>query len=435
MPSVYASAGTEAPAGAEVLVVGLNHRTAPLELIEKIAVSAADLPRALQGVLGGEHLSEAVVLSTCMRTEIYAVATCLHGAMSDVRTFLASWSGSEPEQLERHVYSCHGNDAVSHLFQVASGLHSAILGEGEILRQVRQAWEHAHKEAAAGPALRSLFRHSLEVGKRARSETSIARGTTSLSRAAVSMAAQRLGSLEGRKVLVVGAGEMGEGITRTLASARGIEEVLVANRTWGRAAALAQGFGGQPLELGGVAAALERADLVFTSTGATTFLVHADQLRAALPARGGRPLLIVDLAVPRDVDPAVGDLPDVTLLNLEDLKAFVEAEMYERGKEIGAVQRIVAEEVSRFQQLSAQRAAAPLVVALRDRAEQMRQAELDRYRVRLSGLDERQREAVEALTRGVLAKLLHEPTVQLKVGAGSPTGAQLAEATRILFDL
>lgn len=428
------AAGRQASAGGQVLVVGLNHRTAPLQLIERMTVSGAGLPSALRDLLGCADVTEAVVLSTCMRTEIYVVADRVQRTMSDVRMVLASWSESEPEQFEHHLFSLCGDKATTHLFQVASGIESAVLGEGEVIRQVREAWEQAQKEAAAGPVLGRLFRHSLEVGKRARSETTISRGTSSLSRAAVSMAAQRMGSLAGRTILVLGAGEMGVGMTRALASVRGVGEILVANRTWGKAAALAQRFGGQALELDDLAAALERADLLLTSTGATHPLVEADDLRARLPARAGRPLLVVDLAVPRDVETAVGDLPGVTLLNLDDLKAFVAVGMSERHNEIEAVQKIVADGVDRFRELTAQREAAPLITALRERAEQLRQAELDRYRVRLSGLDEGQRATVEALTRGVLAKLLHEPSVQLKLGAGSARGDQLASATRILFD-
>jgi glutamyl-tRNA reductase len=418
-----------------VVVVGLNHRTVPLEILERMTVSDARLPKALHDLLGREHLSEAVVVSTCMRTEIYAVAGRFHGAMSDVRNFLTEWGNSDPEQLSDHLYSFYEDGAASHLFQVASGIDSAVLGEGEVLGQVRNAWEVARQEGAAGPVLGRLFRHAIEVGKRARSETAIARGITSLSQAAVAMAADRLGSLEGRTILVLGAGEMGEGMAHALAAVPGIGQVLVANRTWTKAAALAKRFGGRPVELGGLPSALEEADLLLTSTGAPSVLLEAADLEPVLPARKGRSLLVVDIAVPRDVDPGVGQLPDVTLLNMDDLNAFVDAGMAERRKEIPAVNRIVAEEVGRFVELSAAREMAPVVAELRDRAEELRLAELDKYRVRLAGLDERERAAVEALTRGLLAKLLHEPTIGLKESAGSIRGEQLAEAIRALFKL
>jgi glutamyl-tRNA reductase len=389
----------------------------------------------LHDLLGRQHIAEAVVLSTCMRTEIYAVVDGFHGAMADVRNFLAAWSGTEPERFTDYLYSFYGDGAISHLFQVASGIDSAILGEGEILRQVRDAWQLARREGAAGPFLNSMFRHALEVGKRVRSETAISRGTTSLSQAAVSMATEHLGGLHGQRILVVGAGEMGEGIAQALASVPGMGEILVSNRTGSKGAALAKRIGGQTVELGGLAVALERIDLLLTSTSAPNLLLDADDIQAVLPTRHGRPLLIVDVAVPRDVDPAVGKLADVTLLNMDDLRAFVDAGMAQRRQEVGAVNHIVADEVERFVQLTAHREVAPVVAALRNRAEQLRQAELDRHRARLAGLNERQRAVVESVTRGMLAKLLHEPTVQLKAASGSARGDQLADALRTLFDL
>ena len=418
-----------------VVVVGLNHRTVPLEVLERMTVSDVRLPKALHDLLAREHLSEAVVLSTCMRTEIYAVTSRFHGAMSDLRNFLAAWSGTEQERFSDHLYSFYEDAAVAHLFQVSAGIDSAILGEGEVLGQVRRAWELAQSDGAAGAVLGRLFRHAIEVGKRARSETAIARGTTSLSQAAVAMAAERLGSLEGKVILVIGAGDMGEGMAQTLAAVPGVGEVLVANRSWAKAAALAKRVGGRPVELGGLTAAAEAADVMLTCTGAPSLLVDASDLEVVLPQRQGRPLLIVDIAVPRDVDPEAGRLAGVTLLNMDDLKSFVDAGMQERRKEIPAVDEIVEDEVGRYLALSAAREMAPLVTSLRERAEALRAAEMERYRVRLAGLDDKQLAAVDALTKSLLAKVLHEPTVALKDAGGSAKGEQLADAVRALFGL
>ncbi|MDQ1427844.1 MAG: glutamyl-tRNA reductase, partial [Acidimicrobiaceae bacterium] len=334
-----------------------------------MTVSDGQMAKALHDLLGRDNLTEAVVVSTCMRTEIYAAAARFHGAMSDIRNFLAEWSGYPPEQFGDHLYSYYEDAAANHLFRVASGIDSAVIGEGEVLRQVRHAWESARSEKAVGPVLTRLFRHAVEVGKRARSETAITRGITSLSQAAVAMAADRLGSLEGRTVLLVGAGEMGEGMAQALAAVPGIGRTLVANRTWSKAAQLAQRIGATAVELGGVGGALEEADVLLTSTGAPTVLIEAADLEPVLPARKGRPLLVVDIAVPRDVDAGVGRLPGVTLLNMDDLKAFVDAAMAERRRELPAVNRIVAEEVARFSELTAEREMAPLVATLRDRVE------------------------------------------------------------------
>jgi glutamyl-tRNA reductase len=417
------------------VVVGLKRGSAPSGLIERMAITDDRVPPALEALLRREHLTGAVVLSTCMRTEVYAAAGNDQAAVADVRNFLHDWSGGEPRPDEDFRYSFCGEEAVSHLFRVAAGIDSDVLGEGEILRQVRKAWELAEHAGAAGPVLARLFRHSLEVGKRARSETGISRGTTSYAQAAVSMAMDHFGSLQDRAVVVIGAGEMGRGVSRALTSVPGLEDVTFANRTRSRAAALAECFGGQPVGLDHLAGTLERADVLITSTAASSVLVRESDVRAVLPARNGRRLLVVDMAVPRDVDPAVGDLPGVTLLNMDDLRVCAEMGRSARRNEIRAVSQIVADEAQRFQELTAQREAAPMVAALHRRAEHLRQAELDRHRVGLSDLNEQQWAAVEALTRGVLAKLLHEPSVQMKAAAGSPHGDQFLAAASTLFAL
>lgn len=420
--------------GPEIIIVGLNHR-APRALLEQIVSGDDDLPSLLRAVLTSEQISEATVLSTCMRTEVYAVAASAGAGLQHVRHVFRARSGREAQPCDRHLYTCTGREAMSHLFRVAAGIDSPVIGEGEVLRQVRAAWESSDREGASGQTLRRLFGHSVEVGKRARSETGIARGTTSLARAVVSMAADSLGSLGRRAALVVGAGEIGQGIAHALSTVQGIGEIVIANRTWSRAAALATRCGGRAIELHDVIAEIERTDLVVTSTSGSDLLVQADDIHAALPARAGRPLLIVDVAVPRDVDPVIGDLPGVTLLNLDDLRTFAEAGLQARRGEIWAVEAIVADEVARFLRLMAEREAVPVVAALREQAEQLRQAELDRFRARLSRLDEEGRAVVEALTRGLVAKLLHDPCVRLRRDAGSARGDHLMAAARSLFDL
>ena len=418
-----------------VLVVGLNHRTVPLEILERMTVSDGRLPKALSDLRGRDNLGEVVVLSTCMRTEVYATTDRFHGAVVDVRNFLGELGFTAPEDFADHLYSYYEDAASSHLFRVVSGLDSAVVGESEILGQVRAAWEKATAEDAAGPVLGSLFRHAVEVGKRVRSETAIGRGTTSVSQAAVAMAAERLGGLAGRRILVLGAGDMGEGMAVALASTPGLADVMVANRSWAGAVALANRVGGRAVELGALATALEEADLLLTSTASPAVLLHADDLEPVLATRPDRPLLIVDIAVPRDVDPVVGSLAGVTLLDMDDLRTFADAGLAGRRREIDRVQAIVDQEVERYSAVATARSLAPLVVALRQRGEELRAAELERFAPRLSGLTADQREAVEALTKALLAKLLHEPTVRLKDTAGSPGGVRLAEALRALFDL
>jgi glutamyl-tRNA reductase len=418
-----------------VVVVGLNHRTVPLDVLERMTVSDARLPKALHDLMTRENLSEALVLSTCMRTEIYAVAARFHGAVVDVRTFLAEWSDTSPDDFADHLYTYYEDSAVGHLFKVASGLDSAVIGEGEILGQVKDAWHIARTEQAAGAVLSGLFRHAVEVGKRVRSETAISRGTTSVSSAAVAMAAEQLGSLEGKRVLVLGAGEMGEGVAQALASSVGGDGILVANRSRDRAERLAKRIGGRSVDFGALSATMQDVDVLLTSTGSPSVLIEADDLAEVMAARNGRPLLIADIAVPRDVAPSAASIPGVTLLDMDDLKAFAEAGLAGRRHEIVRVEEIITEEVGRYLGSATEREVAPLVADLRSRAEELRLAELQRYKNRLDGLDGRERAAVEALTRGIVAKLLHEPTVRLKSSAGSLQGERLAEAVRTLFDV
>jgi glutamyl-tRNA reductase len=418
-----------------VVVVGLNHRTVPLDVLERMTVNEARLPKALYDLRTRPHLNEAVVLSTCNRTEIYAVAERYHGAIDDIRTFLTDLSGLDIETFADHVYAYHDDFAVSHLFRVASGLDSAVLGESEILGQVRVAWERAEQEGAAGADLARLFTSALSVGRRVRVETGIARGTTSVSQAAVAMATDRLGSsLVGRRILVLGAGEIGAGMAVALASA-GAAEVLVANRTRVRAVQLAARTGGRVVDFGELGHALETVDVMLTSTGASETIIGADDVEAVMAARSGRPLLIVDVAVPRDVDSAVSGIEGVTLLDMDDLRSFAEQGIAERRKEISKVQEIVDDEVLTFFDALAARSAAPLVAALRDHADGLRSAELDKFAARLADLSPKERAAVEQLTRGIVNKLLHEPSVRLKDAAGSARGDRLADAVRTLFGL
>jgi len=422
-----------------VVAVGINERDVSLDVFEQSAVSERDLPKALQVLCDSEHVSEAVVLSTCLRTEVYAVVERFHDGLADIERFFRSCSsamGTDSPPLSE-LLSCWIDDAaVSHLFEVAAGIDSPVLGEGEILRQVRTAAELARQEHAAGRVLGPLFRHAVEAGKRVRTETAIAQGTTSLAHAAVALAADHLeGGLAGRSVLVIGAGEMGAGFSKALAQPVGPARVVVANRSAERAAAVAEQSGAQAVGLSKLDEELARADLVLTSTAAPDVVLDVARVGRTMRSRPDRPLLVVDVAVPRDVDPAVADLEGVSLLDVEDVRRFAEARMSTRRGEIPAVRAVLTEELERYRASYAARSAAPVVAALRMRAETIRRAELDRQRARLEALGPEAREIVETVTQRTVAKLLHEPTVRIKDAAGSPRGERLAEALRSLFDL
>lgn len=417
-----------------VVVLGLNHRTVPLSLLERVTIDDARLPKALHDVMSHEHVSEAVVLSTCNRTEVYVVAEKFHPAYADLRSFFSELAFVPPEEIADHLYVRDGAQAVEHLFRVASGVDSAVVGEAEILGQVRHAWEQAQIEQATGSQINLLFRHALEVGKRVRTDTEIGRHIASVSTASVAMAAAHLGELEGRSILVMGAGEMGEGMVRALAS-NGVTDIRIANRTFENAAEVAERLGGRAIRLADLDAALTEVDLLMTGTGAQSMILEHADLARVMAARDGRPILVVDVAVPRDVDPSASELPGVTLLDMDDLRRFAEAGQAERRREVETVEQIIHDEVDRFSAVSTAREVAPLISALHARAEAVRSAELDRLRVRLGDLDPRQAEALEALTRGIVAKLLHEPTIALKDAAGTPKGERLADALRDLFEL
>lgn len=394
----------------------------------------SDLAKALHDLRSREHISEAVALSTCNRTEVYVYAERFHGAYQDVRDFLAASSHLPPEGFVDHLYVHYDTDAATHLFEVASGLDSAVVGEHEIQGQIKRAWELAQAESACGTTLNSLFRHALEVGKRVRTETGVGRNVAPVSHAAVVMAAEHLGGLDAKRILVVGAGEMGEGMVVALASA-GVAEIVVANRSAERAAALAERVGGRAVGLSALPEALVDADLLLTSTGASELILERAHLQDIIRERAGRNLLIVDIAMPRDVDPAAGELPGVVLLDMDDLTAFADRGMRERRAEVDRARRIVELELGRYLDHQSAREVAPLIVAFRDRAEELRQLELARFDKRLASLEPAERDAVEALTQGLLAKILHEPTVRLADAAATPRGNRLAEALRDLFGL
>jgi len=417
-----------------VVVIGLNHRTVPLELLERMTVSHDRLEKSLHDLVGRPNISEVVLLSTCNRTEVYVVAERFHGAWQDVRNFLSELAHMAPEEFSHHLYSHYDDGAVQHLFSVAAGIDSAVLGESEILGQVREAWEQGQRAGTARSAMNLLFRQALQVGKRARTETGIGRHVTSVSQAAVAMASDRLGSLEGVQVLVLGAGGMGEGMAVALAGA-GVAEVRVANRTPERARALAERVHGRAIGMSEVADGLAEVDVLLSSTAAESIVLTADDFEHVMARRNGRRLLVVDVAVPRDIDAGVSRIPGVTLFDLDDIRAFAAVGAAGRRAEVMAVESIVAEEVERYLEESTARTAAPLVAALWQRAEELRQAELERHRGRIDALDDKGRTVVDSITKGLVAKLLHEPSVQLKDAAGTPRAERLSDSLRDLFDL
>ncbi|MDY7106387.1 MAG: glutamyl-tRNA reductase [Actinomycetota bacterium] len=417
-----------------VIAFGLHHRSTPLALLERVVPGRDERSKLLVELCRSEHIDEAVALTTCNRIEIYVEADRFHGSFQDVRDALARIAGLDSETVGDYLLAHYEHEAVSHLFEVAAGLDSAVLGEHEILGQVRGAWEEARDEGSCGSALDLLFRHAVETGKRARTETSIARGTASVSHAAVEMAVDSLGNLADHRVLVLGAGAMGEGTAVALAAA-GAGEVLVSNRTAARAEELAARVGGVAVDIGRFTELLCEVDVVVAATGSPDYVLDRDTVAAATAVRRGRPLLLVDVAMPRDVAPDVAELEGVELLDMDDLRCFADRGVAAREREVIDVRGLVAEEVERFFGVQQARRVTPLVIALRARAEDVRRDVLDRHGRRLAAFDEDEREVVDQLTRRLMATLLHEPTVRLKDAAGTPRGERLADTVAELFGL
>lgn len=408
-----------------VLVVGLSHRTAPVDLLERVAIAADDVPKALADLQAGQHVVESAVLSTCNRVEVYAHVTRFHGGVQEASDLLSRMSGVPLEDLSDHLYVHYEERAVQHLFAVASGLDSMVVGEGQILGQVRGAFKQAQEEGSVHRVLGELFRHSLRVGKKVRTETSIGRAGASLVGIGLRVAEATLGPLGAHtKALVVGAGSMGSLAGTTLRRA-GVTEIVVANRTADRAAALAGTLEGKGVGLHDLAPAIADADVVISSTGASGLVIEADTVRRAVERRD-RPLFVLDLALPRDVDPAVRELPGVRLADLDALRAVLDTE--ETGADVDEARHIVLDEVGEFLAWQRSMRVAPTVVALRAKADALIDDELAR-------LGDKATPEVETAVRRVVDKLLHAPTVRVKELAESPGGDQYAEALRELFML
>jgi glutamyl-tRNA reductase len=431
----------EAPEPLSVVVVGLEHKQAPLDLLEQVAVGEADAAKVLASLGDRVNLEEAVLLSTCLRTEVYAVVDRFHDAVHEVQEVLADTSGLTAADVEEHLTIRFDDDVPEHLFAVAAGLESAVPGESEVLGQVRRAFERAQRERVCGPILAELFRHALRTGKRVRSETAIARGTTSFSHAAVAMAETTRGGLAGTTTVVLGAGEVGSGVVRALAglpAERRPGEIVVSNRTAERASALVAEIGTSAIvrtaafeDLG---SELAEADVVVSALEGTPQLLGAASV-APSGTRSGRPLLAVDLGMPRNFGPGARSVPGVTVLDMDDIASSVTQALEERRGETDEARAIVAEEVARYRQAARARGAAPVIASLRSRLDDVRVAELDRRRSQFGALDDAEWAQIDSITRAVLAKLLHEPTVLLRETAGTPRGERMVEALRVLFDL
>jgi glutamyl-tRNA reductase len=430
-----------------ILCLGLSHHTAPVELRERLSYSTTALRAALarfksdaQGRAPGQArppgITELVVLSTCHRLELYTAAPDSHeaGSFTSLLNFLMETHGPLAAGLEDRFYRLAGREAVEHLFCVAAGLDSMILGEPQVLGQVTDAYGLALEHGAAGLVLSALFRAAIHAGKRARAETGISRNPATLSSVAVKLAERIVGELASRRVLIVGAGEMAELAAEAL-RVRGVAQIAVVNRTRDRALLLAERWGAQALAFEQLAEALAEADIVLTSTGAPHVILTADIARAALATRPHRPLVCIDIAVPRDVDPEICRLPNVHYYDIDDLEAHLNGALAERQREVPRAKAILDEEAQAFLEWLRGLEIVPLIADLRAKADAIRRAEVEKTLRRLPHLGEAERRHIETLTEALVNKLLHDPTRRLKAEANNGQAAQYAAAVRDLFAL
>jgi glutamyl-tRNA reductase len=417
-----------------LLAIGVSHKTAPVALRERLALPEGRAASVLREIVRHDEIHEAVAISTCNRTEMYLVVDDAVDAESAALVSMARHASIRPTELVSAIYSLRDEEAVRHLFEVVAGLESMIVGEAEVQGQVKRAYELALVEGVTGPFSNRLFRDALAAGKRARTETGISRAQTSVSSVAVELGRTVLGDLETRRVLVIGAGENGELAARAFHD-RGVQAVFVANRRYDRAIGLAQRFGGSAVRFEEMLPHLIDTDIVVSSTASPHQIIGREELADVMEQREGRPLVVIDIAVPRDIDPEVRDVPGVTLYDMDDLQREVARNLGSRESEARRARVIVAEEVNRFSEWRMSLDVVPTISALRERGDRIVEDVLRENSGRWTGLSEEDRDRVEMLARAVVKRLLHEPTLRLKGASAEGDSYVYVQALRELFGL
>jgi glutamyl-tRNA reductase len=418
----------------KLLLIGVSHKTAPVEVRERLAFREESIPAALGALKACCGVVEAVILSTCNRVEI--VLTTEDGAdpHSIADAFLAGQKAVDLQTLAPHLYRRQGRDAIHHLFRVAASLDSMVVGEPQILGQLKTAYNLAKTCGALSGWLEGLYERAFQVAKRVRSETGIGQMAVSVSYAAVELARKIFGSLENRTVMLVGAGKMSELAARHLRRS-GASHVFVTNRTPERAAEMAALFQGTPVDYTRFVAMLPEVDIVVASSGAPHYILHKDEMQRVIAARRNRPMFLIDIAVPRNIDPAVNELDNIFLYDIDDLEEVVHSNLRERMKEAERAEALVTEEVDHTMARLKVAEVAPIIVGLQEQFEQIRTSELDKVRRRYGPFTERQEEALEALTRGIINKVAHGPITALRAHSAAPDGAHVVAAIRKAFHL
>jgi glutamyl-tRNA reductase len=418
----------------KLLITGVSHKTAPVELRERLAFAEATVPGALRDLLAREGIMEAMVLSTCNRVEIVVSADDRVDPLASIAAFLHEFRGMTPEKLGPCLYHHEGREAVHHLFRVASSLDSMVIGEPQILGQLKSSYAVAKANDCLNGLLEAVVTRAFGVAKRVRSETGVGQMAVSVSYAAVELARKIFGSLSGRTVMIVGSGKMSELAARHLRRS-GASHIFVTNRTYERAQELATVFQGTPVEYHRFLGMLPEVDIVITSSGAPHYILNKEEMQRVIAARRNKPVFLIDIAVPRNIDPAVNEVDNVFLYDIDDLQGVVNANLRERVREAERAEELVAQEVERMMARLKVQEVAPTIVSLQEQLEQIRNAEIERTRRKLGPLTPEQEEALESLTRGIVNKIAHGPISELRRHAGRPDGVQIIDAIRQVFHL
>ena len=414
-------------------LVGLSHKTAPVDIREKLTFPADVQPDALATLVAMDAVNECIIVSTCNRTEIYAVTSAEDNGVDAVIDFMANYHDLDRSQLVNYLYSKQGEDVIKHLFRVVASLDSMVLGEAQILHQVKEAYDHAFDEGTTGRILNELFRRSFTVGKRVRTETEIGENAVSISYAAIELAKRVFDTLEGRTVLVLGAGKMSE-LTAKHLNANGVNNTIVANRTLARAEELAAKFNGRAIPFEERYDYMREADIIVSATSAKEYVITKDEL-APYATHRPDPLFLIDIAVPRDIDPACGDLSQVYVYDVDALDGIVAANLEERMREARRAEVIIVEEIESFETWLETMEVAPTIAAMRAKAEKIRLDEMHKAMRRLGALDDCDIETIDRLTKAIINKMLHEPTAALKEASGGKRGVAAIETARMLYGL
>ncbi|MDD3894636.1 MAG: glutamyl-tRNA reductase [Syntrophomonadaceae bacterium] len=417
-----------------VLLAGLNHRTAPVEVREKLAIAEPELNRAYQCLTAKGEIEGAVILTTCNRTEIYATTRSIEKGQKMLLEFLQEYAGFDDAWLSQYIYQSNCQEAILHLFRVVSGLDSMILGETEILGQVKDAYLYAMEAKVSDSVLNTLFQKAIYVGKKVRTETEIDKHSLSVGHAAVQLAENAFGSLKDKTVLVIGAGKMGEISARCL-MANGVKTVIVSNRSFDKAVDMAQDLNGRAVRFDRLADELTAADIVISCTGASHYVVRTDRAREILKLRQGKPILMIDIAVPRDIDPALQEIAGVQILDIDDLQGVVDANYEQRLKASAAAEEIIKQELELFNEWLASLCVVPVITALKNHSEMITNNELKKAFNRLGEVSEQEEKIINSMAHAIVKQLLHSPIINLKQMATCSDGHFYAEMVKNLFAL